>query len=78
VLFRTKMGFAVPLDVWFRHSLNERMREVVVGDRLTATGMFEPGMLRRLVDDHASGRRDHSAPLWTLLMFDGFLRKHAA
>jgi len=23
---------------------------------------------------HQSGRRDHSAPLWTLLMFEAFLR----
>jgi asparagine synthase (glutamine-hydrolysing) len=28
------------------------------------------------VDDHHAGRRDYSAPLWTLLMFDGFLRHH--
>ena len=27
-----------------------------------------------LVDAHQSGRRDYSAPLWTLLMFDAFLR----
>ncbi len=78
VLFRSKMGFAVPLDLWFRDSLKQRMREAVVGDRLAATGVFEPGMLGTLVEDHVAGRRDHSAPLWTLLMFDGFLRKHAA
>jgi asparagine synthase (glutamine-hydrolysing) len=34
-------------------------------------------MLVRLVDDHHSGRRDHSAILWSLLMFDGFLRKQS-
>jgi asparagine synthase (glutamine-hydrolysing) len=26
------------------------------------------------VDDHQAGVRDYSAPIWTLLMFDGFLR----
>ena len=34
--------------------------------------------LARMVDDHHSGRRNYSAPLWTLLMFDGFLRQHEA
>ena len=29
---------------------------------------------RHLVDQHQSGRRDYSSPLWTLLMFDAFLR----
>jgi asparagine synthase (glutamine-hydrolysing) len=27
-----------------------------------------------LVDAHDSGARDYSAPLWTLLMFEAFLR----
>ena len=31
-------------------------------------------VLRRLVEDHQSGRRDYSTPLWTLLMFESFLR----
>ncbi len=78
VLFRSKMGFAVPLDLWFRDSLKERMREVVAGGRLAQCGIFEPATLKRLVDDHVSGRRDHSAPLWSLLMFDGFLARQAA
>jgi asparagine synthase (glutamine-hydrolysing) len=26
------------------------------------------------VEAHASGARDYSAPLWTLLMFDAFLK----
>jgi asparagine synthase (glutamine-hydrolysing) len=30
--------------------------------------------LRHLVDAHQSGARDYSAPLWTLLMFEAFLR----
>jgi asparagine synthase (glutamine-hydrolysing) len=77
ILFRSKMGFAVPLDVWFRDSLQDRMREVVVGGRLAQSGIFEPATLKRLVEDHVSGRRDHSAPLWALLMFDGFLARQA-
>lgn len=74
VLFRRKMGFAVPLDLWFRDSLRQHIAEVVRGERLARSGIFEPAGLRRLVAEHQSGRRDHSAPLWTLLMFDGFLR----
>jgi asparagine synthase (glutamine-hydrolysing) len=31
--------------------------------------------VRCLVDDHQSGRREHSAPLWSLLMFSRYLRQ---
>jgi asparagine synthase (glutamine-hydrolysing) len=78
VLYRSKMGFAVPIDVWFRGSLKERLAQTIKGPRLAESGIFDPAELARMVDDHHSGRRNHSAPLWTLLMFDGFLRQHEA
>ncbi len=74
VLYRPKMGFAVPLAQWFRGPLRQRVRDAILGDRLAATGWFEPDALRRLVDAHQRGAFDHSSPLWTLLMFEAFLR----
>jgi asparagine synthase (glutamine-hydrolysing) len=74
VLYRPKMGFAVPLASWFRGPLKDRVRQSLLGERLASTGIFDPRFLRRLVDEHQSGRRDWSSPVWTLLMFDAFLR----
>jgi asparagine synthase (glutamine-hydrolysing) len=73
LLYRPKMGFAVPLANWFRGPLKDRVRRAVLGDRLLDTGMFNPASLRALVDEHQRGARDHSAPLWSLLMFDAFI-----
>ena len=75
VLYRPKMGFAVPLSNWFRGPLRQKLREAVLGPVLADTGWFNVAYLRRLVDEHQSGKRDYSAPLWTLLMFESFLRK---
>ena len=74
VLYRPKMGFAVPLARWFRGPLRERVRSAVLGSRLAATGWFDRSYLQHLVDAHDNGSRDYSAPLWTLLMFEAFLR----
>ena len=74
VLYRPKMGFSVPLARWFRGPLKQRVRSAVLGDRLLATGWFNAAYLHHLVDAHQSGARDYSAPLWTLLMFEAFLR----
>jgi asparagine synthase (glutamine-hydrolysing) len=51
------------------------VRDAVLGARLADTGWFNPEYLKHLVDAHQSGVRDYSAPLWTLLMFEAFLRK---
>ncbi len=74
ILYRSKMGFGVPLAKWFRGPLKERVRKAVLGDTLMSTGYFDPAFLKRMVDDHQSGVREHSSALWSLLMFESFLR----
>jgi asparagine synthase (glutamine-hydrolysing) len=74
IMHRPKMGFAVPLARWFRGPLQARVRSTLAGGALADSGLFNPACLARLSDEHFSGRRDHSTPIWTLLMFDAFLR----
>jgi asparagine synthase (glutamine-hydrolysing) len=74
VLYRPKMGFAVPLARWFRGPLKQRVQESILGSRLADTGWFNHDYLQHLVDAHNNGSRDYSASLWTLLMFEAFLR----
>ena len=70
VLYRDKMGFGVPLSKWFRGPLRDRLRRTITGGNLAKTGLFNQPYLEELVDQHLSGRRDHSAVLWSLLMFE--------
>jgi asparagine synthase (glutamine-hydrolysing) len=75
IMYRPKMGFAVPLMRWFRGPLKQRVRDSLTGERLLSTGLFNADYLRHLVEAHESGRRDYSAPIWTVLMFEAFLRQ---
>ena len=75
ILYRDKMGFAVPLSSWFRGPLKERVRSALGGSRLAETGLFDTSYLTTLVDQHQSGEREHSAVLWSLMMFESFLRQ---
>jgi asparagine synthase (glutamine-hydrolysing) len=74
ILYRPKMGFAVPLGRWFHGPLRSRVRESILGARLADTALFDHNRLKRVVSEHESGLRDNSAVLWALLMFDAFLR----
>jgi len=75
VLYRRKMGFAVPLARWFRGPLRTRVESVLLGERMAQTGLFDATFLRQMVAQHRSGARDFSAPIWSLLMFDAFLKR---
>ncbi len=74
ILYRRKMGFAVPLASWFRGPLREKVRSGILDGSMAESGMFNRDYLNTLVEQHQSGVRDYSAPIWTLLMFEAFLK----
>ncbi len=75
VLYRSKMGFSVPLAAWFRGPLRVPLQNAMRDGALAESGWLNPSVLNRLVNQHLSGRRDYSATLWKLLMLDSFLRR---
>lgn len=76
VLYRKKMGFRVPLSDWFRGPLKQKLRDSLLSEQMTNSGLFNMKTIETWLDDHQSGRKEYSAPLWTLLMFSSFY-KHA-
>ncbi|HZP88637.1 MAG TPA: XrtA/PEP-CTERM system amidotransferase [Burkholderiales bacterium] len=75
IMYRPKMGFSVPLARWFRGPLRTRAREALLGPNLLGTGWFNQRYLQHLLDAHESGARDYSSPIWSLVMFDAFMRQ---
>lgn len=76
IMYRRKMGFAIPLAEWFRGPLKARLQAAVTSQRLADTGIFNMAEIRKMADEHISGSRDHNPALWSLLMFEAFLRQN--
>ena len=74
VLYRPKMGFSVPLARWTRGPLRARVRDALLGGAMLDSGLFNAKTIRDIVEQHESGQRDYSTAIWTMLMFDAFLR----
>jgi asparagine synthase (glutamine-hydrolysing) len=66
ILARRKMGFPVPVGRWLRGPFWPMVEEFVVGPRALQRGLFEPSFLRRLADEHRTGRAEHGDRLWLL------------
>jgi asparagine synthase (glutamine-hydrolysing) len=66
---RPKMGFGVPLEVWFRHEWESILREYLDTERIRRERFFLAGGVRELVGEHLSGRRNHFHRLWAFVMF---------
>ncbi|NMP33064.1 amidotransferase 1, exosortase A system-associated [Thalassotalea sp. M1531] len=73
VLYRDKMGFGVPVSKWFRGPLKESLRQRVLHGKLVELDIFNQVFLTKIVEEHISGVKEHSAVLWSLMMFEGFL-----
>jgi asparagine synthase (glutamine-hydrolysing) len=74
ILYRSKMGFGVPLKHWFRKDASEFTREVLLSRTTRERGIFEPRQLEWILARHAEGRRDFSGKIWTLLFFELWCR----
>jgi asparagine synthase (glutamine-hydrolysing) len=70
VLYRPKQGFALPLGHWMRNELKDLILAVMLDPVTLQRGYFNPAGVRRLLDEHFQGRRDHSARIWRLFMFE--------
>jgi asparagine synthase (glutamine-hydrolysing) len=70
VLYRKKQGFALPLVHWMRDELKDLILTVLLEPRALQRGYMNPRGVRRLLDEHFQARRDHSARIWRLLMFE--------
>lgn len=75
ILYRSKQGFAPPLAEWLRTILRPNIEKAMRSSLLRDSGFFSPEALDGILGDHLSGRRDHGPALWSVLVFDRFLRR---
>jgi asparagine synthase (glutamine-hydrolysing) len=74
---RPKAGFAIPIGSWLRGPLRPWAEELLAPARLAAEGYFDATAVQTRWRDHLSGRRDATAALWAVLMFQAWLAEQS-
>lgn len=74
VLYRPKQGFSLPLPQWMRSELKNDIVQILTEAKTIQRGYFNPRTLSVVIDEHVSGRRNHSGMLWQLLMLELWFR----
>jgi asparagine synthase (glutamine-hydrolysing) len=77
VLKRPKRGFAVNVvDGWFRNAIDSRMTETLLDDSSRIYQYLRASAVRELFEQHASGQEDNHKILFSLVVFEQWLRAH--
>lgn len=71
---RRKHGFGVPVERWFAGELREPATRLLLSDDTRIRRWIHPEPVRRLFDEHVSGRRAHGHRLWTLVNLELWCR----
>jgi asparagine synthase (glutamine-hydrolysing) len=74
ILERPKQGFSMPLRAWLRGPLAGLALELLVEQPRGVQEFFDLASVRRLVEAHLSGRRNHAHRLWALMVFAQWYR----
>jgi asparagine synthase (glutamine-hydrolysing) len=75
---RPKHGFRVPLSGWFRDELKTDVAERLAGGAGIPDDVIAADAISRLVDEHASGRAEHSVRLWALMTLSDWMKRMGA
>ena len=67
---RPKKGFGIPVAAWLKGPLESMLEDHLSESRTRDAGYFDAERVRRLIDEHRTGQRNHRKMLWTLLSFE--------
>ena len=73
VIYRPKMGFAMPLYDWFNGGLGDYLQDLLNDSLAINEGWIEKEPVRKCLAEHRSGQ-DHSTRLWLVLWFELWMR----
>jgi len=77
VLKRRKRGFAGNVvDDWFRNVIDNKMADTLLDPGSKIYQYLRPASVRELFELHASGRQDNHKILFSLVLFEEWLRAH--
>lgn len=71
-----KKGFGVPLEYWFKNELKSDLEGLINFEFIKKQGIFNYAYVKRLFDEHQSGKDNHKSKLWNLYVFQKWYKNN--
>lgn len=76
VLNRRKKGFGIPVAKWVTGKMRDMILDTFSDTRIKNDGFFNAKYIKNLLNEHFRKRKDHRKKLWTLFVFQHWLRRY--
>lgn len=70
VITRRKIGFATPVDDWFRSEWHNEIHDRLLSPNSGCRTFFNPQVVNQILQEHHAGQEDHKRLLFSLLTFE--------
>jgi asparagine synthase (glutamine-hydrolysing) len=71
---KKKQGFSPPDQSWYAGPTMDYIQQILLDRRTLSRGWFQDAYVRRILDEHVSGRVNHRLVIWSLLCFEWWNR----
>lgn len=75
VIYRQKMGFAMPIKYWLATELRDLTRDTLLSDRFKKRMIVKTESVEQLIREQEADAKDNSWKIWTLLMLELWFRE---
>ena len=69
VISHRKQGFVGPMTKWLKNELKSYVLDTLSDRNLEKHGILNPGMVRRILDEHFTGKEIHDTLIWSMVIF---------
>jgi asparagine synthase (glutamine-hydrolysing) len=78
VLSHRKQGFAAPMAQWLKRDLKSYTVETLSEKNLKKHDLFDRATVKKILDEHFSGKEIHDTLIWSLLIFQTWFDMYMA
>jgi len=74
----SKRGFVLPLDIWIKKDLKNKIQDILSPSYIKNQGIFSTNICEKILKPHFSGKINYTQQIWTLFMFQLWHAKYCS
>ncbi len=74
-VYRPKEGFSIPIKHWLNNEFRPLLEEHLNESSVKSNDLFQWKTIKRLKDEHLTGRENHSHLLWAMIVFHDWQKR---